>query len=92
MMPTRNFHPLDSLRNNVIPEWFLSSKLEAFKVFAFQMQPQAVFGVGCLLPQNSGNLGQSFPDDYATPTLAFPHQGGGDFSLGLMSFLLLNFL
>jgi hypothetical protein len=39
--------------NNVIPDWFLPSKLDAFKVFAFQMKPKAIFGVGCPLSQNS---------------------------------------
>ena len=42
------------------------------------MKPKAIFGVGCRLSQNSGNPGRSFPDDYATPTLALPHQGGGN--------------
>jgi hypothetical protein len=41
---------------NVIPDGFLSSKLDASTVFVFQMKPQAIFGVGCLLSQNSGNL------------------------------------
>ena len=43
--------------NNVIPDGRLSSKLDALKVFAFQMKPQAIFGIGCPLSQNSGNLG-----------------------------------
>jgi hypothetical protein len=64
--------------NNVISDGLLPSKLDAFKVFAFQMKPKAIFRVGCPLSQNSGNLGRSFPDDYATPTLALPHQGGGN--------------
>ena len=64
--------------NDVIPEWFLSSKLDAFQVFAFQIKPEAIFGVGGLFSQNSGNLSQSFPSDYATPTLTLPHPGGGN--------------
>jgi hypothetical protein len=56
------------------------------------MKPEAIFGVGGLLSQNSGNLGRFFPDDYATPTLTLPHQGGGNFSLCSMSFLFLNHL
>jgi hypothetical protein len=43
--------------NNIIPDRFLSSKLDAFKVFAFQMKPKAIFGVGGPLSQSSGNLG-----------------------------------
>jgi hypothetical protein len=43
--------------NNVSPDGCLSSKLDAFQVFAFQMKPKAIFGVGCPLSQNSGNLG-----------------------------------
>jgi hypothetical protein len=64
--------------NNVIPEWLLSSKLDAFNVFAFQMKPKAIFGIGCPFSQDSGNLSRSFPRDYATPTLTLPHQGGGN--------------
>ena len=64
--------------NNVIPDWFLSSKFDAVYVFAFQIKPKAIFRVGSPLSQNSGNLGRSFPDDYATPTLTLPPQGGGN--------------
>jgi hypothetical protein len=64
--------------NNIVPDGFWSPKLDAFKVLAFQMKPKAIFGVGCLLSQNSGNLGWSFPGDYATPTLTLPSQGGGN--------------
>jgi hypothetical protein len=42
------------------------------------MKPKAIFSVGGPLSQNSGNLGRSFPDDDATPTLTLPHQGGGN--------------
>ena len=34
--------------NNVIPDGCLSSKLDAFKVFAFQMKPKAIFSISRL--------------------------------------------
>ena len=64
--------------NDVIPDGCLSSKLEAFQVFASQMKPKAIFGAGGLLSQNSGNLGCSVSGDYATPTLTLPPRGGGN--------------
>jgi hypothetical protein len=73
--------------NNVISDGRLSSKFDAFKVFAFQIKPKAIFDIGRSLSQSSGNLGRSAPDDYATPILTLPRQGRGNFPLCSVSFL-----
>jgi len=63
--------------NDIIADGLLSPEFDALQMLVLQMEPKAIFGVGGSPSQNSGNLSRSFPNDYATPTPALPHQGGG---------------